>query len=108
MIAALAYRVFCHRCKVQVFYDGLVWCAQMAVLFSGQGQPIDTDAAAILRTFQQRFAAVCAVLHSVVGGAGPTMQSAVNGAVNGLLCSCQAFLDDLKTEVQSLSMQQRY
>lgn len=72
----------------------------MAVLFSGSGQPSDTEATAILQTFQQRFAALCAVMHSVVAGAGPTMQSAVNGAISGLLSSCQAFLNDLKNAVQ--------
>ena len=74
----------------------------MAVLFSGPGQPGEMEATALLHTFQQRFAALCAVVHSVVAGGGPTLHSAVIGAVTGLLSSCEAFLDDLRSEVRCL------
>ncbi len=55
----------------------------------------------MLEAAQQRFAAVCALLHGrVAGEAGPSLRSATAAAGKGLLQACQAFLDSLNTSVR--------
>lgn len=73
--------------------------AQIAVMFGGSGSVSEQHAKALLEIFQQRFAALCAVVHGIVVGSGTTMCTEITGAVKGLLRSCEAFLDDLNREV---------
>lgn len=76
----------------------------MAVVFGGSSRPSEQEAAAIMDSFQQHFAALCASVHNILAGAGPSMHSAVTGAVSGLLRSCETFLGDLMSQVACLHM----
>ncbi|BDA46335.1 hypothetical protein COCOBI_08-4270 [Coccomyxa sp. Obi] len=85
----------------------LMEVTKMAVMFGGSSRPSEQEAAAIMDSFQQHFAALCAAVHNVLAGAGPTMHSAVTGAVNGLLRSCEAFLEDLMSQDNKGQLPQR-
>ena len=59
----------------------------------------------MLESTQQRFAAVCALLHGrVEHAAGPSLRSATATVSRGLLQACQAFLDSLCTPVWPLPL----
>ncbi len=73
----------------------------MAVLFGGASRPSEQEATAIMDSFQQHVAALCAAVHNILAGAGPTMHLAVTGAVSGMLRSCETFLEDLMSQVAS-------
>ena len=76
---------------------------QVAVIFSNSGQPSHAEVCSVLESMQQRFAAVCALLHGrVEHAAGPSLRSVTAAASRGLLQACQAFLDSLSTPVRPL------
>ena len=77
----------------------------MAVLLGGSSKTSLSEARSVLEAAQQRFAAICALLHGrVAGEAGPSLRSATAAAGKGLLQACQAFLDNLNTSVRSRLM----
>ncbi|CAL8462472.1 g2005 [Coccomyxa elongata] len=85
----------------------LIEVTKMAVLFGGASRPSEQEAAAIMDSFQQNFAALCAAVHNILAGAGPTMHSAVTGAVSGMLRSCETFLEDLMSQDNKGQLPQR-
>lgn len=75
---------------------------QVAIVLGGNSKPSQEEAHSVLEAAQQRFAAICALLHGrVAAGAGPSLRSATAAAGKGLLQACQAFLDSLHAQVRS-------
>ena len=71
------------------------------MIFGNSSQPSQAEARSVLESMQQRFAAVCALLHGrVEQAAGPSLRSATATASRGLLQACQAFLDSLCAAVR--------
>ena len=72
-------------------------------MLGGNSKPSQEEAHSVLEAAQQRFAAICAILHGRVGvGAGPSLCSATAAAGKGVLQACQAFMDSLHAQVRSL------
>lgn len=74
----------------------------MAIMFGNADTAAGKEALSMIPDFQQSFASMCALLHSVLAsGAGPSLRATVRSSLRAVLQSCEAFISSVDSEVCS-------